>query len=348
MSDGEHQRERPDETGDTPSWLHDAAGRCALLLPFLITAGIVWVSWALYGTSDFRTVPGKALGQLIATAASTGPNELPAAVREYTARLAWSAVAGVYLVLLIAAAIIGVWIIYRLFTATPRCGLTNRWPWSALLAILFVMMSWYVLRHITYGVISGALLDPTVFAQAPDLPGRQQFFSSGGQITALFLAALSTLLLPSAECGDERCLRDRTDLLKLILAVGTALLVVDVVREDALFRWAVAFIDPSNTTTATTIQSLTSTIVAVRGVQGTVFLAAIYLPAALILRARAWRTVPASAATIPEATQWLRDRGLLDSSAAAQLRPVVAVLLPLITGMLSGPAADVLRNLAGR
>jgi len=31
-----------------------------------------------------------------------------------------------------------------------------------------------------------------------------------------------------------------------------------------------------------------------------------------------------------------------------QFRPVVAVLLPLITGMLSGPAADVLRNLAGR
>ena len=162
---------------------------------------------------------------------------------------------------------------------------------------------------------------------------------------ALFLAALSALILPSAECTDERCIRERIELLRLVLAVGTGLLVVDVIREDALLRWAVAFIDPSNKTATAVVQSLASTIVAGRGVQGTALLAAIYLPAAFVLRGQVWRTVPASITTVPEASQWLQDRALVAPSTVAQLRPVIAVLLPLITGVLSGPAAEAIKSL---
>jgi len=325
--------------------VHDGARNAVLLSPFLVTLGLVWLAWALYGGRDFQTIPTKELAQLLAQARITGPEAAPAAVWEYTARLAWNAVAGVYLVFLLATVLIGIWIVSRLFASTPRCGLTSARSWPIVLLVAFSLASWYVLRAVTYGAISGSLLGPTVFTQAPDLPARQQFFSQGGQITALFLAALSALVLPSSRCGREACLRDRTALLELVLGMGTALLVTDVIREDTLLRWALAFVDPANKTVASTVQNLTVTIVAVRGVQGTALLAAIYLPAALILKGQAWSAVPASVATLPEAKQWLQDRGLIASSVLAQFRPVVAVLLPLLTGVLSGPAAEVLKNL---
>jgi len=325
--------------------VHDGARNAVLLSPFLVTLGLVWLAWALYGGRDFQTIPTKELAQLLAQARITGPEAAPAAVWEYTARLAWNAVAGVYLVFLLATVLIGIWIVSRLFASTPRCGLTSTRSWPIVLLVAFSLASWYVLRAVTYGAISGSLLGPTVFTQAPDLPARQQFFSQGGQITALFLAALSALVLPSSRCGREACLRDRTALLELVLGMGTALLVTDVIREDTLLRWALAFVDPANKTVASTVQNLTVTIVAVRGVQGTALLAAIYLPAALILKGQAWSAVPASVATLPEAKQWLQDRGLIASSVLAQFRPVVAVLLPLLTGVLSGPAAEVLKNL---
>ena len=349
MSDSEDQRKRPVAPlpSRAPHWFGDGVGKFALLSPFLVTAGIVWLSWTLYSIRDFHAFPSDDLRRLITSASITGSDAPAAAVREYTAHLAWDTLAGLYLVFLIAALLIGVWIAFRVFATAHRCGLAGGWLWILLLGVLFSAASWYVLRRISYGAISGALLSPTVFAQAPGLPGRQQFFSSGGQITALFLAALSSLLLPSPGCSDERCLRSRIGLLRLVLEAGTALLVVDVLREDALLRWAVTFVDASNKTAATTVQGLASTIVAGRGVLASVLLAAFYLPAASMLRGQVWNTVPASIATIPEATQWLQDRGLVAPSAAAQLRPVIAMLLPLLTGVLSGPAAGVVRNLMG-
>jgi hypothetical protein len=326
-------------------WFGDLVRQLGLLSPLLATAGIVWLAWGLYGTNDFHAVPTVEIQRLIMPAGSSRSDATTAAVREYAAHLAWNTLAGLYLVFFVATLLLGIWIISRVLEATPRCGVTGRWQWIALLAILFAVASWYVLHHIGYGVISAALLKSTVFAQAPDLPARQQFFSSGGQITALFLAALSSLILPSPGCADERCLRNRIGLLRLVLGAGTVLLVVDVMRENALLRWALGFVDPSNKTAAHTLQSLASTIVAGRGVLGTVLLAAIYLPAASILRGQVWATVPVTIATIPEATRWLQDRGLIAPSSVAQLRPIVAVLLPLLTGVFSGPAADVLRNL---
>lgn len=326
-------------------WVGDRVRQLGLLSPFLATTGIVWLAWGLYGTSDFHAVPTLEIQRLVASAGISGSDAIAAAVGEYTAHLAWNTLAGLYLVVFVATLLIGVWIVCRVLEAAPRCGMTAKWQWIAFLAVLFAVASWYVLHHIAYGVISGALLKPTVFVQAPDLRARQQLFSSGGQLTALFLAALSSLILPAPGCGDERCLRSRIGLLRLVLGAGTVLLVVDVMREDALLQWALGFVDPSSKTAARVLQSLASTIVAGRGVLGTVLLAAIYLPAASILRGQVWATVPPTIATIPEATQWLQDRGLIAPSGIAQIRPIVAVLLPLLTGVFSGPAGDVLRNL---
>jgi hypothetical protein len=328
-----------------PRWFSVGLRQLGLLSPFLATTGIVWLAWGLYGTSDFHVVPAIEIQRLIASARISGSDATTAAVREYTAHLAWNTLAGFYLVFFVATVLLGIWVICRVLEATPRCGMTGRWQWIAFLAVLFSIASWYVVDHIGYGMVSGALLKPTVFAQTPSLPARQQFFSSGGQITALFLAALSSLTLPSPGCTDERCLRCRIALLRLVLGAGTALLVVDVMRENALLAWALGFVDPSDTAAARTLQSLASTIVAGRGVLGTVLLATIYLPAASILRGQVWAAVPSTIATIPEATQWLQDRGLIAASGVAQLRPIVAVLLPLLTGVLSGPAGEVLRNL---
>ncbi len=105
MSDSERQRERPDAPPASwaPRRFGDRGARLALLSPFLVTAGIVWLSWALYGTSDFHKVPSNELGRLIASAGITGSDATAAVVWEYTAHLAWNTLAGLYLVFLIAA-----------------------------------------------------------------------------------------------------------------------------------------------------------------------------------------------------------------------------------------------------
>jgi hypothetical protein len=328
-----------------PDWLDDGARNGVLLLPFLVTAGIVGFAWGAYGNSDFQAVPTGDLGRLIKQAGISGPDAPAAAVWEYTGHLIWNALAGVYVVLMIATIIIGIWIVHRLATWNPRCGLLRRWWWPVILLTGFLIVTWFVMRNVAYGVISGSLLTPTVFAQAPDLPARQQFFSKGGQIIAIFFAALASLILPSSECRREACLRERSAFLGLVLGMGAALLVTDVIREDALLRWAMAFIDPSNKVTTVTIQNLTAAIVATRGIFGTVLLAAIYLPAAFILRDQAWQAVPANITTRAEAKQWLQDEDLIPPSAFLQFRPIVAVLLPLLTGVLSGPAGEVVKNL---
>ena len=113
MPDLERQRERPDipASSRAPRWFGDLVGQLALLSPFLVTAGIVWLSWALYGTSDFHTAPSNELRRLIASARITGSDATAAAVWEYTAHLAWNTLAGLYLVFLVAAVLLGAWII---------------------------------------------------------------------------------------------------------------------------------------------------------------------------------------------------------------------------------------------
>jgi len=316
-----------------------------LLSPFLITVAVLGVSWMLSGSADWRVLPTRELAQLTAAARTVGADAARAAVWEYSGRLAWNTVAAAYLACLATAVITGLWVAWRVAAPGHRCGVAARWPWPLVLALGFMLVSWYLVRGVSSGAVSGALLRPTVFTQAPEIVGRQRFFSDTGQILALFLAALAVLVLPGRACADERCLRDRSGFLHLLLMIGAVLLVLDVLREDTLFRWATAFIDPANAATVAVVQGYASTIVASRGVLGTALLAAIYLPAALVLHGHVWGIVPASVTTIPDATQWLQDRGLSSSASPVQLRPALTVLLPLLAGLFSGPAAEVVKSL---
>jgi hypothetical protein len=266
-------------------------------------------------------------------------------VWEYSGRIAWNTVEGAYVACLVAALITGLWIAWRVAAPGHRCGVAVRWwPWPLLLALSFLAMSYGAAVESSTRV-SSALLVPTVFQHESDIIWRQGVFSVTGQILALFLAALAVLVLPGRACADERCLRDRSGLLHLLLTIGAGLLVLDALREDALFRYAAAFIDPANAATVAAVRGYGFAIVASRGALGTALLAAIYLPAALVLRRHVWSIVPSSIATIPDATQWLQDRGLSLSASPVQLRPTLTVLLPLLAGLFSGPVGEVVKGL---
>ena len=316
-----------------------------LFAPFLITAAVLGVSWILSGTTDWRALPTREMAQLTSAGRVVGVDAARAAVWEYSGRLAWNTVAATYLACLVTAVITGLWIASRVAAPRHRCGVAARRSWPFALGLSFLVISWYLATAVSSGAVSGALLGLTVFTQAPEIIGRQRFFSDTGQILALFLAALTVLVLPGRACADERCLRDRSGFLHLLLTIGAVLLVLDVLREDALFRWAAAFIDPANAATLEVIRGYGSTVVASRGVFGTALLAAIYLPGALILHRHVWSIVPVSIATMPEASQWLQDRGLASSASPVQLRPALTVLLPLFAGLFSGPAGEVIKSL---
>jgi hypothetical protein len=318
-----------------------------LSLPFLITAAVLGVSWELSKAAYSRQVPpSQELAQLTRAAGVVGADDTArAAVWEYSGRIAWNTVEGAYLACLVAALITGLWVAWRVAAPGHRCGVAVRWwPWPLLLALSFLAMSYGAAVESSTRV-SSALLVPTVFQHESDIIWRQGVFSVTGQILALFLAALAVLVLPGRACADERCLRDRSGLLHLLLTIGAGLLVLDALREDALFRYAAAFIDPANAATVAAVRGYGFAIVASRGALGTALLTAIYLPAALVLRRHVWSIVPSSIATIPDATQWLQDRGLSLSASPVQLRPTLTVLLPLLAGLFSGPVGEVVKGL---
>lgn len=320
----------------------------ALFSPFLITAAALGVSWKLSETDYLHKMPPTTqLAQLTSAARVVGTEDAArTAVWEYSGRIAWNTVEGAYLTCLAAAMITGLWVAWRVAAPGHRCGVAARWWPPLLLTLIFLAMSYGAAVN-SPSLVSRALLDPTVSKQGgePEVIWQQQFFSATDQILALFLAALAVLVLPGRTCADERCLRDRSGFLHLLLTIGAGLLVLDILREDALFRYAAAFIDPANAATVAAVRGYGYAIEASRGALGTALLAAIYLPAALVLHRHVWSIVPVSIATIPDATKWLEDRGLSSSVSPVQLRPALTVLLPLLAGLFSGPVGEVVKSL---
>jgi len=130
---------------------------------------------------------------------------------------------------------------------------------------------------------------------------------------------------------------ERMGYLKVILYVGTFLLIAGVLRMSALSQWTLSYISPNAVEAA---QSFSNSVVAVAGGFNTLILAAVYLPAAYILQRRARLAVIESPLKPEEREQKLKEKGLTFSFRESLPR-VVAMLGPL----LAGPIGDLFKNI---
>lgn len=322
-----------------------------LMLPLFVTLAVVLGTYHFYNRqllpyargTDLSIPPALEAAQIQAQTslkpADKALAKMTTTIEQYTARLIWTGFVGVFLTLWLAALATAAYVLFQVFKG-EREGLALSPPTVLAMAIIIFGTALYIARAIDYGPIAHPALGPTVSKNFPELhleEGQRQL-DQVDQITALFLAATVALILPSLGCRDGTVLRVRTELLGMVLTVGTVLLVADVIREDALLRWGLTFAPDAGTKTALT--RLVTTITAKRGLLGSVLLASIYLPGAFILRAQIRAVIPEDGQT-----SLSRVQGLMAEGPIAQLRPVITLLLPLLTGILSGPAANLLKNL---
>jgi hypothetical protein len=157
----------------------------------------------------------------------------------------------------------------------------------------------------------------------------------------------ATVCVATASCVVIRAPRGRhqgvselyalTGRLRALLYAGTCALVIYVLRVSIQANWALAYLPPSPPENkadapAVLMASLTSAFTSAQAASSTLLLAAIYIPAFIILRSRAVSL--ADPHMTPKAREdWLKENGL-SVSFTEHLPKVAAILGPLIVGPL--------------
>jgi hypothetical protein len=127
-------------------------------------------------------------------------------------------------------------------------------------------------------------------------------------------------------------LQSQSRRLQAVLFAGAAVLVAGVIEVDALYSWAVSLADLTNYPDGAG-KAVTATAVVPTATFFSLFLAAAYIPAALILRQRAATLAIIAVGTTAQAdrSKWLQDNGL-SISISTQVSSVVALLAPILAG----------------
>ncbi len=178
------------------------------------------------------------------------------------------------------------------------------------------------------------LLEKTVktdMGQIVEVANRVNSIGFAASFT-LVLASCAILLPPNNHSSPDglRELSKRMNYLRLVLYVGTLLLVVGVLLMRSIFHWSLAFIPPTEDGVDKIVESFTSSIVTAEAGFYTLILAGVYLPAALILqwRARSLQKLPED---VSEKDKVLQGYGLTFSFKESLPR-LVAILGPFLVG----------------
>lgn len=158
-------------------------------------------------------------------------------------------------------------------------------------------------------------------------------------LACLVLASCVIVWPPRTERKQRPAeLARRIDALRLLLYTGTAALVTTVLRVSMTFRWGLSHLPSGeNVETGTAaavkvLQNFTSAFVSTQSASYTLFLAAVYVPALLVLSRRA-EVLAGVRRPAPEREEWLKTRGLA-ASLSEHLPRIVAILGPFLAGPL--------------
>jgi hypothetical protein len=308
--------------------------RITYLLPVLAPL-MVGATYALFYSQLLLCTPQNPCNPLGEAELMAGiSNVLQTRVAAYVARASWSIANGVHLMASIVAVVTAGMVIYH---ALSEYKSTVRWMIILIVVALATDIALLVALLTTGDVFSPGqqLLQTTVGRVVPAINKYNRYADA--------LSLTGTLSLAVAACAtlwhrdmknelDETQLMRRVTLLRPVLYVGAATLAIAVLRLSATFGWAASYV-PADTELGRAVSSLVAGIVGSLGISFTLLMSGLYLPAALLLRAR----VKALAATKPDPEAWLTSRGLT-LSFPQYLPRVIALLTPL----LAGPVGDLL------
>ncbi|HYR11828.1 MAG TPA: hypothetical protein VEQ60_28850 [Longimicrobium sp.] len=142
--------------------------------------------------------------------------------------------------------------------------------------------------------------------------------------------------------GSAREIADSMRLVRYTLYMGAAMLVVYVATVSSFFHWVSAFVDPADEAVASGVDALARSAVTARSFIATGLVAMVYLPSAMCLKLMAVnlaeRALPEG--SVPQREEWMKTHGILVAGTVDHLKPVAAILAPL----LAGPVAEVLQH----
>jgi hypothetical protein len=184
------------------------------------------------------------------------------------------------------------------------------------------------------------VLQPLMECVAAGDVGRAFFVVKVGNMLGLFLALVMLLagcaaLWPVRKVPVDAAVEiaERMRLLRLLLYAGMVALVVAVLRLDATFRWALSPL-PKDDAAVKLIESITASVVSAEAAAYTLLLAAMYVPASLVLRRRARMLITREKGyTQAMGDEWLEKHGMNVEGSLRMLWPkLAAILAPLVVG----------------
>jgi hypothetical protein len=266
----------------------------------------------------------------------------------YQGHVAWVLFAGLYLIACALALGVGAWVVWD--EAGGGRGARALALAVALFAgIVGALPALLVLKSYTLDIFT-QLINNTVNRDVYNI-SRLEFALDGlGLVLAAFLAAACCVTLrrrEDARLGPGELVAVQYGHLTLILYAGTALLILATLRVNALLHWSLDFLQPPPWLPDAAgkealfiyrgVEGLVSNLVTSVGAFGTLLLAALYVPAGLVLNARAARLAPERPPVHAGPAPHLGGRGL---SFALPLPEQLLRLAVILGPFIAGPVGD--------
>ena len=218
---------------------------------------------------------------------------------------------------------------------------------AAVVAGILFTRTWYDYDSRTYDLARMALGD--------DVVGLARF-SDALHIVVVVIALLGAVfawsglpwpnraLGPGGTADAARDIRQAMRLNQLGLYVGATMLVVYVAAVSSLFDWTLAYVNPAPKTVFDEVRALANSAVTARSLLASGLLLSMYGTALILVRVMrsyvAERVHPDG--SIEEQEAWVQAQGLSGGDWIQPLKPLAAVLAPVVTGVV----AQILQNLS--
>lgn len=264
----------------------------------------------------------------------------------YQGHVAWSLFTGLYLIAWLMALGAGAWVIWEEASGGRRARALTVLAALAAGGVGASPALW-VLKSYKLDIFT-QLINTTVNRDVYNISDLEFGLDAAGLVLAAFLAAACSVTLLRRD--DERLSASglvavQYGHLTLILYAGTVLLILATLRINALLHWSLDFLRPAPWLGGDAgqnalfiykgVEGLVSNLVTSVGAFGTLLLAALYVPAALVLNARAALLAPERPQVHAGPEPYLAGKGLSFAlPLPEQLLRLAVILAPFIAGPL--------------
>jgi hypothetical protein len=298
-----------------------------LLAPLiLILTYVGFYSQFLFCATDGAAACSPISAKAIRAAVTTPPD-----ITIYVARASWTLANGLFLLACLTALFTAAFVMKEVFSNSNAKS-----PWKLILIIVLVAIDVALVVSFWTSKDSSSpaqqLLRATVGQGDFKINRFNRYIDAISLTATLSLACAASAILfqrGSTSLGKEE-LRRRQTLLRYVLYVCAALLVIAMFQLSARLGWGTSYLSPTKPIT-TSVNNLVTGIVNSMGSFYVLVMAAIYIPAALILQSRVKQLAVKLAPEDPNG--WMTTNGFTVSF-SQYLPRIIALLGPLLAGPL--------------